>query len=93
VQTQDHDDTAALVAELDLVITVQTAIVHLSGALGQNCWAMLPKTPRWFYGISGTKMPWYESVKLYRQRAKWVDLIAEVAVDLRNLITKPKVVP
>lgn len=87
VQTQDHDDCAALVAELDLVISVQTAVVHLSGALGQKCWAMLPKTPRWFYGISGDRLPWYSSVKLYRQRFKWVDLIADVATDLRNLIS------
>ena len=89
VQTQDYDDTAALVAELDLVITVQTAVVHLSGALGQKCWAMLPKTPRWFYGITGSTMPWYSSVKLYRQKYKWVDLISEVAKDLRNLINPP----
>jgi ADP-heptose:LPS heptosyltransferase len=92
VQSEDHDDCAALVAELDLVITVQTAIVHLCGALGQTCWAMLPKTPRWFYGITGDSMPWYKSVKLYRQRYKWVDLIAEVGTDLRNLIKTPKAI-
>jgi len=86
-QSDDYDDTAALVAELDLVISVQTAVVHLSGALGQKCWAMLPKTPRWFYGISGSKLPWYESVKLYRQKYKWVDLISDVAKDLRELIS------
>lgn len=89
VQSQDHDDCAALIAELDLVITVQTAVVHLSGALGKTCWAMLPRTPRWFYGISGNTMPWYNSVKLYRQKYKWVDLISEVASDLRNLIQPP----
>lgn len=89
VETQDMDDTASLIAELDLVITVQTAAVHLSGALGQKCWAMLPKNPRWFYGISGSTMPWYESVKLYRQKFKWVDLVSEVATDLRNLINPP----
>lgn len=89
VQSQDYDDTAALVAELDLVICVQTAVVHLSGALGQDCWVMVPKTPRWFYGISGKTMPWYESVRLYRQKFKWVDLIAEIAADLRNRINPP----
>jgi ADP-heptose:LPS heptosyltransferase len=70
------------------VITVQTAIVHLAGALGVKTWAMLPKTPRWFYGISGDKMPWYSSVKLYRQRHKWVDIISDVATDLRNALVK-----
>ena len=89
VQTEDHDDCAALVAELDLVISVQTAVVHLCGALGQKCWAMLPKTPRWFYGITGDSMPWYSSIKLYRQRHKWVDLLSEVGSDLRKLIQPP----
>lgn len=86
-QSEDYDDTAALVAELDLVISVQTATVHLCGAIGQECWAMLPKTPRWFYGISGKTMPWYASVRLYRQKFKWVDLISEIAKDLRERIS------
>lgn len=86
VQTDDYDDTAALVAELDLVISVTTAVIHLCGALGQKCWVMTPKEPRWFYGITGTTMPWYESVKLYRQKHNWVELIAEVGRDLRNHI-------
>lgn len=57
---------AALIAALDLVITVCTAIVHVAGALGQKCWVMVPATPSWRYGIEGD-MPWYGSVKLYRQ--------------------------
>lgn len=89
VQTEDYDDTAALVAELDLVISVTTGVIHLSGALGQRCWVMAPKAPRWFYGISGTTMPWYSSVTLYRQKYKWVELIAQVATDLRNFISPP----
>lgn len=88
-QSQDIDDVASLIAELDLVITVQTATVHLCGALGKKCWAMLPSKPRWFYGITGSKLPWYESVKLYRQRDKWVHLVSDVAKDLRNLIQPP----
>jgi ADP-heptose:LPS heptosyltransferase len=89
VQTADYDDTAALVAELDLVICVTTAALHLCGAMGQRCWVMMPKHPHWMFGISGDSMPWYESVKLYRQKHNWVELIAEVATDLRNLI-RPK---
>lgn len=86
LQTQDYDDTAALVAELDLVISVTTGVIHLSGALGQDCWVMVPKAPRWFYGISEPSVPWYASVKLYRQKYQWVELIAEIATDLRNRI-------
>ncbi len=86
VQTKDYDDTAALVAELDLVVTVQQSAVHLAGALGVPTWAMIPKAPLWRYGLTKNTMPWYNSVKLYRQRDKWVDVIAEIARDLRNLI-------
>lgn len=86
MQTEDYDDTAALVAELDLVITVQQSAVHLAGGLGVPTWAMIPKAPLWRYGLTGDTMPWYSSVRLYRQRAEWVHTIAEVATDLRKLI-------
>lgn len=70
--TNDYDDTAAMVAELDLVITVTTAVVHLSGGLGKECWCLAPNKPRWFYGLEGD-MPWYKSVKMFRQAkdGKW----------------------
>lgn len=86
MQTDDYDDTAALVAELDLVITVQQSAVHLAGGLGVPTWVMLPKAPLWRYGLTGTTMPWYKCVRLYRQKDKWVHTIAEVATDLRKLI-------
>lgn len=84
VQTGDYDDTAALVSELDLVITVQQTAVHIAGALGIPCWVMVPKTPLWRYGLSGDKFPWANSVKLYRQKEEWVHVVSEVAVDLRK---------
>lgn len=86
VQTQDYDDTAALVAELDLVICVTTAVVDLAGALGVPCWVLTPKAPMWRYGLTGTKKVWYESVKLYRQKAEWLHTVAEVGTDLRKFI-------
>jgi len=63
----DHDDTAALVCAVDVVITVCTALVHLSGALGQRAWVLVPSLPEWRYGLEGTRMPWYGSVELVRQ--------------------------
>jgi thioredoxin-like negative regulator of GroEL len=66
-QTQDYDDTAALVAELDCVVSVTTAVIHLSGALGKDCYCLVPNLPRWFYKVEGDSMPWYKSVRLYRQ--------------------------
>lgn len=69
-QTDDYDDTAGLVAELDLVIAVTTAVVHLAGALGKECWCLAPNKPRFFYKLEGD-LPWYKSVKMFRQRQSW----------------------
>ncbi len=87
METKDYDDTAALVAELDLVITVQQSVVHLAGGLGVPCWTMVPtEGALWRYGVEGTSFPWAKSVKLYRQHGNWVNTIAEVATDLRNYL-------
>jgi len=82
-QTLDYDDVAALVAELDLVICVTTAVVHLSGALGIPCWVMVPKEPMWRYGLEGKSKVWYNCVSLYRQTEQWVHVVGEIARDLR----------
>lgn len=88
METDDYDDTAALVAELDLVITVQQSVVHLAGGLGIPCWAMVPtEGALWRYGVEGMEFPWAKSVKLYRQGGtKWVHTIAQVASDLRKYV-------
>jgi hypothetical protein len=69
--TQDYDDTAALVASLDLVFTMQTAVVHLAGGLGKDCWTFVPRGSQWRYGTTEKTLPWYKSVKLYRQGKDW----------------------
>ena len=76
----DYDETAALVSELDLVITVCCSVVHLCGALGVPCWTLVPSRPSWRYGTEGD-LPWYKSVKLYRHKTNWDDLIQEVTTD------------
>lgn len=80
-ESDDYDDQAALVAELDLVISVCTSVVHLSGGLGKECWVLVPNKPRWFYGIKGKKSPWYSSVEMFRQEVEWP--LEEVAERLR----------
>ena len=71
-ESQDYDDQAALIMELDSVVSVTTAVIHLCGALGQTCRVLVPSKPRWFYGLSGSTLPWYNSVKLFRQsQDKW----------------------
>jgi hypothetical protein len=78
----DHyDDTAALVGALDLVVTVCTAMVHLSGGLGQPVWVLVPARAEWRYGMRGESMPWYPSARLFRQDAgeDWKPVVARVA--------------
>jgi Flp pilus assembly protein TadD len=83
----DYDETAALVGALDRVISVQTAVVHLAGALGKPAWVMVPAVPEWRYLQSGDAMPWYPSVRLFRQQRadQWQPVIAEVAAELAQL--------
>src|SRR6185295_7058678 len=63
----DYEETAALLCALDLTISVCTAVVHLGGALGRPVWAMAPLRPEARYGASGNTMPWYASVRMFRQ--------------------------
>ena len=84
----DYDETAALVCALDLVISVCTSVIHRGGALGRPVWVMAPYSPEWRYGIDGESMPWYPSVRVFRQPAygQWNPMIITVADDLRRRI-------
>ncbi|HYL88124.1 MAG TPA: tetratricopeptide repeat protein [Burkholderiales bacterium] len=83
----DYDECAALVCALDGVVSVCTAVVHLTGALGRPCLVMAPYSPEWRYGMSGDAMPWYPSVRVLRQRApgEWAPVIADVLAALDAL--------
>ena len=77
--------TAALVDQLDLVIAVDTAIVHLTGALGKPTWVLLNTDPDWRWMGEGERTPWYPNTRLFRQRAPgdWDELVRRVAAALR----------
>lgn len=81
-----YECTAALVSELDLVISVDTTIVHLAGALGQQVWALIPHVPEWRYGFDAVDMPWYPHVDILRQTAagRWDEPIATALARLRT---------
>jgi hypothetical protein len=81
---EDYDETAALVAALDMIVSVQTAIVHLSGALAKDTWALISESPEWRYMSSGERMPWYPSVRLFRKtpNSGWEKVMAGVAGEL-----------
>jgi ADP-heptose:LPS heptosyltransferase len=82
-RTLDYDDTASLIAELDLIISVTTATVHAAGALGVPCWVLVPKNPNWQFPEG--EMPWYKSVKLYRKKQTWAGVIHQMREDLLNI--------
>jgi hypothetical protein len=74
---KDYDATAALVDELDLVISVQTAVVHLAGALGKETWVLVPNKPHWRYATP--QYMWAGSVKMFRQSGRWDGVIDTIS--------------
>jgi hypothetical protein len=82
----DFDNTAALCMCMDVVITVDTSLAHLSGALGHRTWVLLPQTPDFRWMRDREDSPWYPSVKLYRQSVAgdWSSVFDRVAADLRR---------
>jgi hypothetical protein len=82
----DFSDTAALCDCMDVVISIDTSVAHLSGALGKRTWILLPTCPDWRWSRSGTDCPWYPSARLYRQRSAnaWAELYSRVFADLAS---------
>lgn len=81
----DYDETAALICALDLVISVCTAVIHLTGALGKPVWVLVPAVAEWRYLDRGEALPWYPSARLYRQTqtgSGWEGVINRVAQEL-----------
>jgi Flp pilus assembly protein TadD len=80
----DYAETAALIAALDLVITVDTSVAHVAGALGCPAWVLLPYAPDWRWLLNRSDTPWYDSLRLFRQGSPgdWRSVIASVAAAL-----------
>jgi ADP-heptose:LPS heptosyltransferase len=83
----DLADTAAIVAMLDLVITIDTSIAHVAGALGKPMWVLLPFSADWRWLRHRSDSPWYPTARLFRQRAPgdWESVVRQVAEALRSL--------
>jgi tetratricopeptide (TPR) repeat protein len=82
----DYAETAALVCALDLVVSVCTSIVHLSGGLGKSVWVLVPAVPEWRYLQQGSQLPWYPSARLFRQSeiGEWGGVLGEVKERLKK---------
>ncbi|HPN38012.1 MAG TPA: glycosyltransferase family 9 protein, partial [Melioribacteraceae bacterium] len=83
----NFDETAAIIKNLDLVITVDTSIAHLSAALGVKTWILLTKVPDWRWGLNKNKSYWYNTVKLFRQNNfnNWSDVFDDITKELKEL--------
>jgi len=80
----DFADTAALIAELDLIISVDTAVVHLAGAMGKPVWVLLPEPADWRWMLRREDSPWYPTMRLFRQSrpGEWDEPIARMSQEL-----------
>ena len=83
----DFNDTAHLIEQMDVVITVDTAVAHLAGALNKTCLVMIPTNHDWRWFVGSDKTMWYDAMKLYRQKepGNWSDIIKQVINYLHEL--------
>ncbi|MGH7125469.1 MAG: tetratricopeptide repeat protein [Stellaceae bacterium] len=84
----DFSETAGVLGNLDLVVTVDTSLAHLAGALGKPVWLMLPRVPDWRWMLGREDSPWYPTARLFRQdaRGEWAGVIERVARELRAVL-------
>jgi Flp pilus assembly protein TadD len=88
-------DTSALIEELDLIVTVDTGIAHLAGALARPTWILLPYAPDWRWQLGRDDSPWYPTVRLFRQTEArdWPSVIRRVATELATEVLRHSRVP
>jgi len=87
---RDFDDTSALITNLDLVITIDSAVAHLAGALGKPTWLMLPCAADWRWMSDRSDSPWYPTMRLFRQptAGDWQSVVAEVVQALQKQVPR-----
>ena len=88
----DFSDTAAALSSLDLVIGVDSAVIHLAGGLARPCWALLPYRSDWRWLLERSDSPWYPNMRLFRQpeRKDWQSVFREVERELANYVQTTK---
>ncbi len=85
-EIHDWTQTANAILQMDLIISVDTAVVHLAGALGVPCWILLPSSPDWRWMLGRNDSPWYPQARLFRQKTQldWEPVIREVCEALKQ---------
>lgn len=85
----DFADTAALIVNLDLIISVDTAVAHLAGAMGKPVWLLLPFAPDWRWMLERKDTPWYQTMRIFRQSrfGDWDGVLDDVTMTLKELLT------
>jgi tetratricopeptide (TPR) repeat protein len=85
-EIRDYADTMAILEGLDLLVTVDTSVGHLAGAMGKPVWIMLPFAPDWRWLLDRSDSPWYPSVRLFRQKKPrdWGTLLADIVAELEG---------
>ena len=89
---QSFEDTCTILEGLDLLISCDTSVCHLAGAMGKPCWMCLPYNPDWRWGIEGNTTEWYDSLRIFRQPARhdWKSVFEEVKKELNETILSNK---
>ena len=81
---EDFDDSAAIAENMDLIVTIDTSVAHLAGALARPVWIMLPWTPTWRWMVDRDDSPWYPTARLFRQSrmGEWDAVVERVHEEL-----------
>jgi len=84
---EDFADTAALIANLDVVISVDTSVAHVAAALGKPTWVLIPLVSDWRWMLGRTDSPWYPTLRLFRQQTAgdWPEVMVRVETELRKM--------
>ncbi len=85
---EDFTDTAAVIENMDLIISVDTSVLHLVGAMAKPAWALIPFVPDWRWLLDRRDNPWYPTARLFRQkrRGDWQGVLTRAAAELRALV-------
>ena len=86
---KSFEDTAAIISQMDLIVTIDTSVAHLAGTMERKVWTMLAFVPDWRWGMKGDDCSWYPNMRLFRQkeRGNWKAVIDNVCQELKNSLT------